>query len=403
MVGKIRIALLAPEFLTPWGGVGTYTVNLAEGLSKYKDIELHIITPMVPGAKKPKHLNIHTLSTANDQFFYNLKFQLAIGRKFKELHERYHFDLIHAANLVHMPDIFLRLRSLDIPSVVTIHTTIEGQIGGFITSNKNPLKMAPSELFSIIGYPYIGLMQYLYLKKTRFAITVSEKFKIMLEHDRRCTARITAIPNGLDTRLYGEKISRAQALKHFPQFRLVKSPVVLYAGRLITQKGIDLYVKSVAQMHKKGIDCFAVIAGRGNEGYVLDLLKEHNIPEEKYMLTGHIEQRMLPYLYRLADIFMLPSYYENFPYSLLEAMSMGCSCIATDVGAVDEIINNKNGLIAPKGDASKLAAHLRALLTDPALMQRLSEQGSKDIRKRFTKDVMVEQTYQYYKEVLNSW
>jgi glycosyltransferase involved in cell wall biosynthesis len=76
----MRIAILAPEFIPTWGGVGIYTVELVKGLSSYKDLEIHVITPkrgekystkdVLKQLGNPKNVFIHNVSTAKDTFVY---------------------------------------------------------------------------------------------------------------------------------------------------------------------------------------------------------------------------------------------------------------------------------------------------------------------------------------------
>ena len=82
----MKIAFLAPEFLPAWGGVGTYSAELVKGLCSYDDLDIHVITPKrgvdYKLSKIEKYfdgkITFHNISTANDSFFYNLKFQLRV-------------------------------------------------------------------------------------------------------------------------------------------------------------------------------------------------------------------------------------------------------------------------------------------------------------------------------------
>jgi glycosyltransferase involved in cell wall biosynthesis len=83
----MKVAILAPEFIPTWGGVGIYTVELVKELASYKDMDVHVITPcrndvgekeVLKELGKPKNVHIHQISTANDTFFYNFKFQVAL-------------------------------------------------------------------------------------------------------------------------------------------------------------------------------------------------------------------------------------------------------------------------------------------------------------------------------------
>ncbi len=401
----MRVAFLAPEFLPAWGGVGIYSVNLVRELCKDNDIEIHVITPKrghYYTKKRIEHLfhnriTVHQISSAKDTFFYNLKFQLALFNKFRSLNRKYCFDLVHSANLVHMPDIFLKFRKMGIPCLVTAHTTIKGQVKGFLKGNKNFLKMAPSEKGSILAYPIISFFEKYYLRKTGNLITVSNKFAKQFILDGY-KGRVDVTHNGILLDMFDYKKVRTPS-KEFQELRKIKSPIILFAGRIITQKGIEVFVRAMKELQDK--DVHFAIAGRGDVEQLKRLLRKYRIRKNKYSLLGFVDNHKLPELYKLSSIFVLPSFYENFPISLLEAMAMKCCCISTDVGAVDEIIDNKkNGIIIKSGNSQQLVREISFLLENKQEMNRMAEDGCKKIRKNFTSAIMAEKTKRIYKRIL---
>jgi len=392
----MRVALLAPEFVPTLGGVGIYSYNLAKELCRYSDMELHVFTPgrghNYNKEEILKHFDnkiyIHNLSSANDSFFYNAKFQLALFSRFSGFHNTYNFDLIHSANLVNMPDIFLKLTQ--IPTVCTIHTTINGQVKGFLKSNKNILRMAPSEKMSLLLYPAISLMEKIYIINTHHFITVSKKFSQQLKHYVK--KEVVPIHNGIDISKFDyEKIN--DAFKLYPHLRDKKN-IVLYAGRIISQKGIQLFAQLI-----NDIDAHFVISGRGDKALLKNLLK--NVSPKKYTYLGFVPHIKLPALYKLSKVFVLPSYYENFPFSLLEAMAMKCACVATDVGAVDEIIeDNVNGFIVPPGDYEFLKLRVKELIKDDKKRIEFADRGYRKVLSNFTSGIMAKKTYDFYRRIL---
>lgn len=397
----MKIAILAPEFIPTWGGVGIYTVELARALSKIKSVEIHIITP-----KRGENYNkseilkqfnnqifIHNVSTANDTFFYNFKFQLSLLKEFPRLHEKYQFDLIHATNLVHMPDILLKLfNKIKIPMVCTIHATIKSQVTGTLNSNKKFLNMAPSEKMSLLLYPIISLLEKIYINKTDNFITVSNKYSLIFT--RKFNKNVIAVPNGINLEIFNyDKIKNPY--KNFPMLKN-KKKIVLFTGRLIASKGIKLILRLI-----KDIDAHFVIAGSGDQKILLKQIKEHNIPKSKFTFLGYVPNSKLPSLYKLSTIFILPSFTENFPISLLEANAMKCPCISTKVGAVDEIIeNNRNGFLIEPGDYDSLKEKTHLLLNNKKLRKKFAKNGHNKVIKNFTSKQMAKKTYKIYKELI---
>ncbi len=394
----LRLAFLAPEFIPAWGGVGAYSEELVRSLSKRGDIEIHVLTPSRGAQFDPKaveanfggRIKVHAISKASDTFFYNFHFQRAVLRELPRLHKLHSFDLIHSANLVQMPDIFQKLfRRLDIPTVCTIHSTIQSQVRASLDSSKKLWKMGPSEYLSLMLYPVISTLQSAYVRRTTRFITVSRKMAISLEKQLGVHP-ITPVHNGVDLDLFR---------KHkggFPDVSAAagKRPVILYSGRLVSQKGLSLFVRLMEEL-----DAFFVIAGSGEPDVILRQLR--NIPIEKYMFLGHVDRKELPGLYGTSDIFVLPSYSENLPMSILESMAMGCSVVSTDVGAVDEMVEHgKTGLLCRPGDYTGLKHEVASLIEDPRKRKSLAEAALKKVRKEFNSDRMADKTLDVYKEVI---
>jgi glycosyltransferase involved in cell wall biosynthesis len=77
-------------------------------------------------------------------------------------------------------------------------------------------------------------------------------------------------------------------------------------------------------------------------------------------------------LFRAADASVLPSAWENFPHTVVEALAVGCPVIATAVGGVPEVVRDgENGLLVGANDAAGLAAAIRRFFADAELRERL--------------------------------
>jgi glycosyltransferase involved in cell wall biosynthesis len=93
-----------------------------------------------------------------------------------------------------------------------------------------------------------------------------------------------------------------------------------------------------------------------------------------------------------SDIFVLPSYSEGLSNALMEAMSSGCACIATDVGGNAFLLQNGvSGFLYPPGDREALRAHIRRLLDDVAKRRSMGEAARKRIEETFSWEVVGKQ------------
>jgi glycosyltransferase involved in cell wall biosynthesis len=104
-----------------------------------------------------------------------------------------------------------------------------------------------------------------------------------------------------------------------------------------------------------------------------------------------------------AQIFVLASRFEAFPYTILEAMRAGLPVVASHVGGIPEaVVPGRTGLLAPAGDVDALAGHLGNLIVDADLRKKLGDGGRQRYLAHFTFENMLEKTLQIYEEVVSA-
>ena len=100
-----------------------------------------------------------------------------------------------------------------------------------------------------------------------------------------------------------------------------------------------------------------------------------------------------------SDIFVLPSYSENFGMAVVEAMACGLPVVATNVGGNVEIVQDRsNGLFVQPGDSDMLASAIMELLKDREGAKKMGLEGRRLIMKRFSIDRNVRQTEELYEK-----
>lgn len=159
---------------------------------------------------------------------------------------------------------------------------------------------------------------------------------------------------------------------------------VLFLGNLLERKGLSDLLKAFAQMSTPASRWTATIAGGGDvEGYkakAAALGLESNVN-----FVGWARQDEAAQLQARADILVLPSYDEGLPLVILEALANGVAVICTPVGEIPHTLTNgRHALFVPPGDVSAIAAALDKVLGDPALRQRLEEEGQSLYREAFS-------------------
>lgn len=123
---------------------------------------------------------------------------------------------------------------------------------------------------------------------------------------------------------------------------------ILYAGRILKQKGVENLLESFINLKKKYSDIQLVVAGDGN---LLPYLKE-KYEDTSIIFTGQVDFDILQQLYATSDIFVYaPLWPEGLPTSILEAGLMKCAVISSPQGGITEIIEHeKNGLLVNSKD-----------------------------------------------------
>lgn len=175
---------------------------------------------------------------------------------------------------------------------------------------------------------------------------------------------------------------------------------ILYTGRLLWDKGIGEFVEAAKFLQGRGLDFVA--AGSPDPG------NPAAVPKEKLQeweaqgfvhFLGHVED--VPTLLAEADVFVLPSYREGLPRSLIEAAACGLPLVATDVpGCRDVITDRLDGLLVPPRDAAALADAICKLVNDPNLASRLGANAREKAKRVFDEDLIVDRTLDVYRELL---
>jgi glycosyltransferase involved in cell wall biosynthesis len=151
-------------------------------------------------------------------------------------------------------------------------------------------------------------------------------------------------------------------------------PLVLFAGRLLWEKGVLDTIEAFALLRKR-MDVRLLIAGDGPAAEdVRGAVARHGLVDD-VRVAGRLDRARLDRVYREAAAFVLPTYHpEGFPTALSEAMSAGLPIVTTaSRGSADHLIDGTNALFVPPRDPSALADALERVLTDRALAARMSE------------------------------
>ncbi len=153
-------------------------------------------------------------------------------------------------------------------------------------------------------------------------------------------------------------------------------------------KNFSLLLKSFAVSQQVGGDTLTVINSGSIEPYK-ELIKELGI-SDKINFTGKLSVEKVAEIMQACDAFVLSSNYENMPCVILEALCCGLPIVSTDVGGIREVLNDKNGILVPRGDAialtkamTQLHNNIKSYYREEIAVDSVSKFGKQAVLKQF--------------------
>jgi glycosyltransferase involved in cell wall biosynthesis len=194
--------------------------------------------------------------------------------------------------------------------------------------------------------------------------------------------RIIIIYNGIDADKL-ELLSREEARN---LLNISAGFVVGTIANFYPVKGLEYLIKAADLIKDSNVKF--IIIGEGRERKKLEnLIKKYNL-ENRFFLPGAMPEA---YKYLKAfDIFVLPSVKEGFPWTILESMAAEIPIIATRVGAIPEILEDKkNGILIDPKDVIKLAEAIQLLIKNKNLRETMTMEAKKTVREKFNLETMI--------------
>ena len=171
---------------------------------------------------------------------------------------------------------------------------------------------------------------------------------------------------------------------------------LLMLSRLEPVKRVEDFFRVVQRLNQNGMQISAVMAGAGPlEDSLRHLLNEMNL-KDCVNLLGYVDHSCG--LLADADIVCLCSEKEGLPRSLMEAMVLAKSVVATDVlGTQELVVNNETGFLTPVADINAMAEKIKLLALNPDLRSRFGIAGQTRIAKLFDESKIIQNLYNFYR------
>lgn len=235
------------------------------------------------------------------------------------------------------------------------------------------------------------------LRKYDRVLCVSDDLLDACRKQRVPEDRCRLVYNGIDTEQFQRRISTAAAKARLgiPATRLVVGAV----GRLSSEKGFDLLIRSAAQLIARGIDLELVIAGEGDQRPELERLIAAQPDPSRFRLLGHRDDTQI--VFQAMDVFALSSLREGLPNVVLEAMALHVPIVATRIAGVPRVIQDaENGLLVEPGRVDELTSSLERLLLDASLRSRLAYAARETIEQHYSFARRMQKVAAIYDELL---
>ena len=150
-------------------------------------------------------------------------------------------------------------------------------------------------------------------------------------------------------------------------------------GEIGQRKGVFDILRALSEHHDEAEGKIElIIGGNRNEQKLLDTIKENKL-DKMVRFEGWVSGEKKLRLLNKADIYILPSFNEGLPISILEAMSYGCPIISTPVGGIPEVVK-ENGILVTPGNSDEIWAAMSRYIGNPSLIQSEGEQSRVNVQ-----------------------
>jgi glycosyltransferase involved in cell wall biosynthesis len=401
----LRIALLSFEYPpeTGFGGIGTYTWHHARAL---RDLghDVHVLAGSLEAQDlrqrdddgvsvwryRSDGLRMRLFRQLGRYRLWwtqnRLETALSMHHGLSELRRR------HPIDIVEMPECgaegLLVNRLHRVPSVIRFHSPAGLIMGGYDVTRADRT-LCP-------------LLEQLAIRGTRNYTSASAFLANEVRVELRIERSIPVVANGVDLAWFDHLgTTDARARFGIPADR----PMIFFSGRMERRKGIHLcgeIASAILERH----DVSFVFAGQDlfdyMSGTLLPSLEAKGLAGSVYYL-GRLELADVRSCVRESDVILIPSLWENCPYSCLEAMAAGRAIVSSDAGGLPELVRDgETGLVARSGDVSSFVAQIERLLEDATLRGRLGQAARASVEASYNHLEIGRQALAVYESVLGA-
>jgi len=375
-----------------YGGMGLFYYNLAKHLAE-QDIDVEVITAS-PTIKENRILNKILRSNSMNMNMIKFTFIPYIRRPVliwnyiynfyvKKYLVKSMFDILHSSGAVgSFPYIYYKKRNPIIAQCIGLE---------MFRNPANHLDKVYGWLFAY--YPSKAVFNNAEIVAVEGPIQAKEVCMIF----GVSRSRIRIIPNGVDIDLIKEYTSKCNLSRE--DLNVHDADIVLInVGRLDKHKGIP-YLISALRLLNSMLNVKLILIGSGVEKRkIYGLIRKYNL-ENKVIHFENISDRRKFELYKIADIFVMPTLYEGLPTVVLEAMAVGLPIVASNVSEIPTVVRNGiNGFLVPPANPKAIATSILKIYDKNLIhiMGRLS----RELVRKYDWKLIAKEAIRIYESVL---
>lgn len=333
---------------TTYGGAGACMGQLVEGLLA-NGLEVTVITRREGGRYSEKYDTriirtdyMHFGSLARDS---KITHSYYAARELRRLLKTECFDMIHSHNPPAALAAIKGIGEKDIPHLLTMH-------GPWAGVRLNPIKRVIAR--RIEGYAVRNA--------THVTCDAPALLDEMIKKYKTPKDKLTYIPNAVDTGFFRPELMAREEARN----RLgveTDDKIVLYTGRFLREKGVDVLLDSVPKVLKKSPKTLFLLVGGGyDEKLVSGWVEKNGKFKDKVKVIPYLPYNSMPAAYIASDVLVQPSLAEGLSRSVMEAMACGLPIVASKVGGNPELVNDATGVLAKAGSSRQTAKAIVSLL-----------------------------------------
>jgi alpha-maltose-1-phosphate synthase len=382
-------ALLVTREYPPhiYGGAGVVADQLSRALKKRMDVEVRCFGERAPrddGIVLRGYTPWDRVKGGKD------------GPRFAPALETLSIDLAMArdavdADVVHAHTWYADMAALwisqlyRIPLIVTLHSM-------------EPLRPWKADQLGS-GYLVSSWIEKTVVEAAHRVIAVSHKMREdILAHFDADPARVVVIHNGIDP----DQFRRTKARDALERLG-VRTPYVLFVGRITDQKGI-FHLLEAARHLAPGVQVVLCASAPDTPEIEARLRRAVTETPSVRWINEMVSVDVVTQLYSHAAVFACPSVYEPFGLINLEAMACETAVVASAVGGILEVVEDgRTGILVPPGRPDALAEALNRLLADPALAHAMGQAGRQRVEAHFSWASIAQRTEQVYEDAIGEF